>query len=149
MIFLLDKISQLKFGWNEKQLTEQDFFKLCRKYKVKVVEMPLQVDGFYYCVKGKHYIALDSKLRAVERLFTMFHEFAHFIYHVPDTNVTANFSRVGERNFKEEEADLFALCALIPKDWVENKTLKELLEEEFLPEEMLWKRKEIYDKYDL
>ena len=147
MIFFLDKISKLKLGWNQKPLNETDFFKFCQRFKIKVIEMPLQVDGFYYCVKGKHYIAINKRLRADKKLFVMFHEFAHFVYHVPDTNVTANFSRVGDRNFKEDEADLFALCALIPKVWVETKTLQELVEDEFLSEEIVWKRKEIYENY--
>jgi Zn-dependent peptidase ImmA (M78 family) len=49
----------------------------------------------------------------------MFHEFAHFMMHAPDTGVTANFHGVGRRTKKEVEADAFALCALIPRDRIE------------------------------
>lgn len=82
MIVLLEKISQLKIGWNVKPLTEEVFFRLCRKYKIKVIEMPLQVDGFYYYVKGRHYIAIDTRLTHLRRLFVMFHEFAHYLRHI-------------------------------------------------------------------
>jgi len=53
-------------------------------------------------------------------LFTMFHELGHFLLHVPDSGVTASFHGVGRRTRKEREADTFALCALIPKSFVEQ-----------------------------
>ena len=149
MIFFLDKISQIKIGWNLRNLTEQDFYKLCRKFKVIVKEMPLQVEGFYYCVKGKHYIAISNKLNGRAKLFVMWHEFAHFLRHVPDTNVTANFSGVGNRNFKEEEADIFAYCALLPLTWVKTKTLRDLVEDEGFSLEFVQKRKDIYEAYKI
>ena len=149
MLFFLDKISKLRCHWNKKPLNEHDFYRLCRRQKVGVQEMPLRVSGFYYCVLGKHYIAIDSKLKHHEKLFVMFHEFAHYLMHVPDTNETANFHGIGKKNRNEIEADAFAICALIPKPWIENRSIQELIEEEGLPVEIVKERREIYEMFKI
>ena len=147
MLFFLEKISRLRCQWNRKPLTQDDFYRMCKRHKVTVHEMPLRVSGFYYCVLGRHYIAIDSRLRQYKKLFVMFHEFAHYLMHAPDTGVTANFHGVGKRTRKEAEADAFALCALIPKTWIETRTVAELIDDEGLPESMVTQRLEIYTQH--
>ncbi len=120
MKLLVDKIKSLAFGWNERPLTESDFYKLCKRFQVSVTEMPLATGGFYYRVKGRDFIAISSRLTGSKRLFVMFHELGHFLLHVPDSGVTANFHGIGRRTRKEREADMFALCALIPKNLIEH-----------------------------
>lgn len=149
MQFLADKIRQLKIGWNERVLTEADAFKLCRRFKVTYQEMPLATGGFYFRLKGKDYIAVDSRLPHAQRMFVMFHELGHFLLHVPETGATANFHRVGERTRKEKEADLFALCALIPKLKIETMTADELVDETHLSPELIAERFEVYEKYGI
>jgi Predicted Zn peptidase len=146
MQFFLDKISRLSVGWNKRPLTEDDFYKLCNKHKITVVEMPLQTGGFYYCVKRRHYIAVNSSLKQHERLLVMFHEFAHYLMHAPDTGVTANFHGVGQRTRKEAEADIFAVCALIPRAWIEGRSVHELVEEEGFCETLVRERLAIYTR---
>jgi Zn-dependent peptidase ImmA (M78 family) len=147
MLFFLDQISELRCGWNKKPLTDETFYRLCKRRRITVVEMPLTTGGFYYCVKRRHYIAIDSRLKRFDKLFVMFHEFAHYLMHAPDTGVTANFHGVGARTRKEREADAFALCALIPTRWIEQRSADELHEEEGLPVRILKQRKEIYEMY--
>ena len=149
MNFLVEKISRLKIDWNKRVLTEDDFHLLCRRFKITVQEMPLSVSGFYYCMKRRHFIAIDSKLPAPKRLFVMFHEFAHFLMHVPDTGVTANFHGIGKKTRKEMEADAFALCALIPRTWIETRSDQEILEDEGVSLEMLRTRAEIFAKFGI
>lgn len=79
----------------------------------------------------------------------MFHEFAHYLMHAPNTNETANFHGIGKKTRKEKEADAFALCALIPKIWIETKPLHELLDEEGIPADMVVARKAIYENFKL
>ena len=126
MLLLADTISRLRINWNKRPLTEADFFKLCRKHKVAVQEMPLKVSGFYYCVMGKHCIAINSRLSPQKKLFVMFHEFGHFLLHSPSGSATANYHGFGKRTRAEIEADSFALCALMPLVWVESGRLAEL-----------------------
>jgi len=139
----LTKISDLRIGWNRRPLGENDFYSLCRRFQITVVEMPLQTNGFYYCVKRKHFIAVSSRLSRLEKLLVMFHEFAHFLMHSPDTNTTASFHGLGKTTRKEREADAFALCALIPKVWLETRELSEISDEGFSPE-MIKQRAAVY-----
>ena len=127
----LKKFDALNVGWNRRPLDEQDFYRLCRRHRVTVVEMPLRTNGFYYCVKGKHYIAVNNCLPRIKKLLVMFHEFAHFLMHAPETNTTASFHGLGQKTRKEREADTFALCSLIPKERIERRNITELIDEGF------------------
>ena len=137
MRFSLEKFSDLGIGWNDRPLTEADFHKLCRRFRITVEEIPLRVSGFYYCVMGRHFIAIDSKLPQSRKLFVMFHEFAHFLMHAPNSNETASYHGVGRPTRKEREADMFALVAMIPRRWLETRTPDELIAEEgVMPEDL-------------
>lgn len=144
----LEKLEGLNIGWNERPLGEEDFYFLCRRFRITVVEMPLETNGFYYCVKGKHFIAVSSRLPAIRKLLVMFHEFAHFLMHSPDSNTTASFHGLGKKTRKEQEADTFALCALIPKCRLENREMNELIEDGF-PVELLTERLRIHERFEL
>ena len=149
MQFLVEKISRLRFSWNKRPLAEADFYRLCRRFRIHVTEMPLQTNGFYYCMKGRHFIAIDSRLTGHERLFVMFHEIAHFLMHSPDAGVTANFHGVGKKTRKELEADAFSLCSLIPRKWIENRTPFEISDEEGIPFDLIAERLSVYQTYDI
>jgi Zn-dependent peptidase ImmA (M78 family) len=149
MHFLRKKIGQLKIGWNERPLTEADFYALCRRHRVTVAEYSMAVSGFYYCVMGGHYIAVDSKLPPKKKLLVLLHEFAHFLMHVPSTNTTANFHGMGQKTRDENEADMFALVALIPKRWLETRRPEELIEDEGVEPDWLRDRLSILEKYGI
>jgi Zn-dependent peptidase ImmA (M78 family) len=149
MKFLLDKISHLRCGWNKRPLREDDFFRLCSRKKITVVEMPLRTNGFYYCVRGGHFIAVDSRLETHRKLLVMFHEFAHYLMHAPDTNATASFHGIGTKTRKELEADIFALCALVPKPWLEDGRLREAAADEGIPGEIVTERIDVFERYGI
>lgn len=149
MLFFHDKISNLSIKWNERPLTEADFHRLCKRFKIKVEEYPLKTNGFYYSVLGGHYIVVDSRLTGFKKLFVMFHELAHFLLHTPDRGVTANFHGVGRKTRKEIEADAFALCALIPRNWIETRSADEIAVEEGIDAEIILQRFEIYERHDM
>lgn len=149
MQFFHDKITKLSAGWNDRPLTEADFYKLCRKLKITVEEYPLTTEGFYYRVMGSDYIVLDSRLTGVKRLLVMFHELGHFLFHAPDHGVTANFHGVGKKTRKETEADVFALCALIPGRWIKTRTPEEIAGDEGIPLEMIRQRLAIYERHKM
>lgn len=149
MHFISDKISKLDIGWNERPLSEVDFHRLCRRFKIGVQEMPLTVGGFYYRLMGRDYIAVDSKLPQQQKLAVLFHELGHFLFHTPESGATANFHGVGRRTRQEIEADVFSLCSIIPRAWIETRSVEELIEIEGLPAEMVKERFEIFGKYGL
>lgn len=143
----LSKIKKLDVGWNERPLTEADFFSLCRRFKITVEEMPLRVSGFYYFVMGRHFIAIDSKLPREKKLFVMFHEFAHFLLHVPQGNATADYHGVGRKTRKEKQADAFALCALIPKKHLASAEHNDLATE--FAADLIRERLELFERYGI
>lgn len=149
MRFLTEKIRHLKIGWNERELTEPDFYRLCRRFKIKVTEMPLTTGGFYYRVMGRDFIAVDSRLPREKKLLVLFHELGHFLFHTPESGATANFHGVGRRTRIECEADVFALCSLIPKKLIESKTAQELIEVEGFTPEIVAERLALLERYGL
>jgi len=148
MQFLIEKISGLRINWNKRALTEDDFYRLCKRFRITVQEMPLSVSGFYYCMKKRHFIAIDSKLAPQKKMFVLFHEFAHFLMHAPDNGVTANFHGVGKKTRKECEADVFAACAQIPRTWIESRSEQEMLDEG-IDAESLRQRFQIYSTFHI
>ena len=149
MLLLAETISRLRIRWNCEPLTEAHFHRLCKRHKITLQEMPLRVSGFYYCVMGRHFIAIDSKLPPAKKLFVMFHEFAHYLLHAPHGGATANYHGIGRRTRTEMEADAIALCALMPKTWVESDRFGELAEEAGFELEMVRDRLEIFDRFGL
>jgi Zn-dependent peptidase ImmA (M78 family) len=145
MRFFLDKISRLNIRWNEATLTERDFHSICKRLRVNVIEMPLRTGGFYYRVMGRDYIAIDSRMSGVKKLLVQFHELAHFLLHTPETGATANFHGVGRRTRKEREADIFALCAVIPRTLLDTHSPAELADDEGIPADVLAARYDILD----
>ena len=149
MRFFTDKIIKLRFGWNERPLAEVDFFRLCKRFKITVQEMPLTTGGFYYRVMGKDFIAVDSRLAPQEKLIVLFHELGHFLFHTPETGATANFHGVGHRTRQEIEADVFALCAVMPKSLIANRRPDELVDDDGFTPEMVEERRGIFVRYGI
>ena len=148
MRLLAENINKLNTGWNERPLGEADFYRLCRRFSVKVTEMPLSVGGFYYRVGGRDFIAVNSRLAGTEKLAVLFHELGHFLFHAPDNGATANFHRVGTRTRKEREADVFALCALIPRGEIETRPTEDLIDQGF-SHETIAARRAVYKRHGL
>lgn len=148
MQLIVEKISQLGIGWNERRLDEDDFHNICKRFKISVTEMPLTVSGFYYRVTGKDFIAVDSKLSGPKKMFVLFHELGHFLLHTPDTGATANFHGIGRRSRKEIEADAFALCSIIPRPVLESRSICELIDDGIDPD-ALRERVEVYRRFGI
>jgi Zn-dependent peptidase ImmA (M78 family) len=142
--FFIDNVARLRCGWNKQPLNEEDFYRLCSRKRITVVEMPLETNGFYYCVKGRHFIAVDSRLEPYRKLLVMFHEFAHYLMHAPDRGVTANFHGIGRKTRKETEADAFALCAIMPEAWIREGTILRIAEDEGIPSALVAERLKVH-----
>lgn len=115
MLLLSHKAASLEIGWNERVLTESDLYGLCGRFDITVDEQPLATAGFYYRLMGRDGIAVNSRMDPEHKLFVLFHEFAHFLLHAPESGPAANFHGIGRRSRAEVEADAFALCAMIPR----------------------------------
>jgi hypothetical protein len=133
MRFLVEKVAALRIAWNERPLTSDDLYKLCRRFHITLQEMPLAVGGFYYRAMGKDCIAVDSRLPEKEKLAVMFHELGHFLLHAPETGATASFHHIAGLTREECEADVFALCAILPMSLIEKCSAQELIDDGFPP----------------
>lgn len=147
MNFILDKLLRLQIGWNERVLDEHDFERLCRRFRIRVEEMPLRPGGFYYRVLGRDYIAIDSRLTGVRKLAVQFHELAHFLLHTPESGTAANFHGL-TRTRQEQEADVFALCAIMPLSLIRDRTPAELIDEGF-PADLVTDRFAIVERHGI
>lgn len=145
MNLIVTKFKSLRIGWNKKPLSEKELLRLCRRMKVRLQEMPLRVPGFIMTLRGITFIAIDERLEPALKLKVAFHEVGHHILHVGKPH----FYRLDTSLKDEDEAEVFALCALIPLKWVKTKTERELIEDECFSIEMVSQRKEIYEKYKL
>jgi len=148
MRLLLKRIDQLNIGWNQRPLTEEHLFELCTRFDITVVEMPLQTSGFYYRLMGRDFIAVDSRLFGPRRLFVLFHEFAHFLFHTSDTGPAVGFHGVGRRTRTELEADVFALCAVLPRALIRARTVEDLVEQGF-QRELVFERFQLSRRYGI
>lgn len=148
MRFLIDKLATLRVGWNERVLTVDDFYKICRRFRVTVQEMPLTVGGFYYRAMGKECIAVDSRLPEKEKLVVMFHELGHFLFHAPETGATASFHHVAGPTREECEADVFAICAILPRTLIENRSAADLIDDGY-PRAVVQTRLAIFERHRL
>jgi Zn-dependent peptidase ImmA (M78 family) len=147
MQFLAEKAKKLRVGWNQKPLTENDLYRLCRRFRIHVTEMPLRTDGFYYRVMGRDHIAVNSGLSGPFKLLVLFHEFGHFLFHTPESGATANFHGINLSSRKEREADVFALCSLLPRPTIEARSIDEIADETGLPAKAIADRLEIWRNY--
>lgn len=95
----------------------RDPFEIVRGLNVIVVHFPLDgVRGFYQYFQRNNIIYLDERLPEHEQRFVLAHELGHMFLHrksnaiFMDTRTQFNTSRY------EIEADLFAMCLLVPDD---------------------------------
>ena len=149
MQLIVSHIKALKIGWNERPLTEADFYRLCRRFRIRVTEMPLRVGGFHYRLLGRDFIAVDVRLGPVEKLVVLFHELGHFLLHPPESGATASFHHIGRPTRQEQEADVFAYCCLIPQRWIVERDAGEIAEQEGIPDEILAARYDVYRRHNL
>jgi Zn-dependent peptidase ImmA (M78 family) len=133
--------------WNVRPLTEDDFYRLCRKFKVRVIEIPLRVPGLFMQVGGKRYLYVSSRLRGVEWLRAALHELGHAILHTPPSGTIAYFFRLPPNSKREHEAEAFVAIALIPLCVVLSKLPWEIQEDYGYSTELIELRKWIYDNY--
>lgn len=143
MHLFIGKLGSIEPRWNVEPLVEGDFYRLCERFSIRVIEAPMSTEGFYFSMLGGHYIAVNSRLTGPLRLVVMFHELAHFLLHAPDAGVAAEFRGLGRRKRRELEADIFAVCAVIPRPYLESRSLQELIEEHGLPPTLVMQRAEL------
>lgn len=110
-----------------------DLFQECIRQGYSLIRYPLEKnDCLGFCQKRDADIIIftNSSVRLAREIFTLAHELGHVILHFGigvsdkenDTPVFENDKTLSGKseNWKEEEANLFAACLLMPKEAVEK-----------------------------
>ncbi len=111
-----------------------DLFKECDRMGYKLLRYPLGEDadlGFALKRDEDFIIFINSSIRLSREIFTLAHEIGHIILHIIDNQpFIDNNATIASGNLdeKEQEANYFAACLLMPSDEVERFIDLELLD---------------------
>jgi Zn-dependent peptidase ImmA (M78 family) len=148
MILINHVFQNLINGWNKRPLDERDFYRLCKRLDVLVIEDEsddMVGKGLYMVIEDIPTIFLDSRMQGLERLWTMFHELGHHLLHSPETCFFSD-STVHKA---QSEANAFAAIALIPEKAVRQTYLWELYDVDEFAAKLFQIRLEVFELYKM
>jgi Zn-dependent peptidase ImmA (M78 family) len=117
MNLLLSRIREVFPEFNKIAVTTEEFWRVCKKRKVIVRELPLLVNGYYERYLGRDYILLNNKLTPRQWLLTALHEWSHLQFDAPGEAEHYTLYRRAcglVDDPRERFADAFALVAVMP-----------------------------------
>ena len=141
MNFITDKLA--KYGWNERELNEEDFHLICEKEGIVVFEFEMRRNGMYGVCEDVPVILLNKKLRGIRKLEVAFHEVGHHFFHSPSLCL---FSRNMTRRH-QLEAQAVAVVALIPYHRIETLLRSDEISE--YPAKLIKFRLEVLEYYGI
>lgn len=112
MIFILSKIKNLLPEFNERSLTENDFYTICEAEGITLIEHDKPF-SWWMTVENKPFIVLNKRLRGIKRLYVMWHELGHHFLHFGSEPNQVYFSEM-TKSKAELEADILAILAVCP-----------------------------------
>lgn len=111
MIPIISQIILKKLpDWNTRVFDLEDFYKICERDGVTVLEQSIRSKGEYLVAGKRPFIILRSGLKEQMKAWIAFHELGHHYLHYPAPH---RFSR-GTYRKMDREANFFASVALIP-----------------------------------
>jgi Zn-dependent peptidase ImmA (M78 family) len=130
--------------WNIRVLTQDNFDHYCDQAGITVREVPLEQPGLYIPGNGRPQIFLNDELRGAERLFIAFHELAHHWLHPPGVRMFFGWAKQ-----IEVEADIVAVCCLIPRTVLTHYWPSEIAELYGYPHDLVRLRCEVFDRWKI
>lgn len=149
MLLALATIKRVIPGFGERPLTAEDFYRACRRLRVKGHTIPLRVDGFYMCTpRGGAHIYVNSRLNGLRWLYVAWHEVAHHVLHAPKDVTVAFFRNVSLGSKEDVEAEAAASIAMLPEPKLRRLLATPREEwEHGITEEMVGHRLKVLDTY--
>jgi Zn-dependent peptidase ImmA (M78 family) len=134
---------------NKKIYGEADFFKLCRKERIKVAELSLKdnIRGYYSNYRGRTFIIINKNLSRMKWLEVAFHELGHHFLHAPVPS-SVFFDSQNLSSKQEMEAQSFALLALIPITLLKQIEESPLLMEDY-PIYLIEQRMKLFELFGI
>jgi Zn-dependent peptidase ImmA (M78 family) len=130
--------------WNVRVMTEADFWSHADAAGIVVSEMQLEQPGYSIYCDGSPHIFIQDQLRGVDRLYTLWHEIAHYWLH----KARIQFF-LGLNQDIEFEANLVAACALIPQTMLTHYWPNEIAQEYGYPDWLIKYRQVIFEYWDI
>lgn len=120
--FALEAIRSHFPYFNERPVTEADFWRAAKRAKIIVRRMPILVPGYYQFKRGRHYILIDERLAGMDFLTTALHEFCHYLFDVPNSfaGEVLYKNNAASDDPREKFANAFALAAVLPRPDLER-----------------------------
>lgn len=137
--------------WNSRIFTEVDFDRYCRRAGIIVRHVSLDRPGWYVSGSGHPQIYLHEQLKGVDWLFVAFHELAHHWLHPPGMHLF-HTSTATAQEFEvviEQEADVVAMCCLIPQTVIKYYEPAEIVEVYGHSYEIIRLRQHIFDRWQI
>lgn len=131
--------------WNKRVLDEADFYEICEKKKIAVLNLSIRSKGEYLVYKDQAFIILKPGMPRSLRVWVQFHELAHALLH---TQINSHFSTSTLRKL-DTEANHFAALALMPTPLLREYKydLDEISADYNYDAELIEIRKEIFETY--
>jgi len=130
--------------WNRRVLTLEDFAAYCRRERIVVEEIESCLPDLYTIYDDEPYITIHPGLRGAERVFTCFHELAHYWLHPPGIHHLHQMHSIAEN-----EADVVAACAMVPITLLTNRWPAQIIEDYGYPPDLVDLRLEIFHRYQI
>lgn len=116
MMLCYERIKKIIPAFNERPLTEDDFYFLTEVNNIDVCEMKLKKRGYHVWDGEDDYIFIKKTLRGLKWMETAFHELFHAMLQIP-------LKYMHRR--QQLEANAFALIALIPLPMLQSYSFLE------------------------
>jgi Zn-dependent peptidase ImmA (M78 family) len=117
MIHILTQLKKAFPFFGHRSATEDDFFEYCAFSRIDVVFTPLVAIGMYVKFQGSDFIFMNDKLHGWFLRYVMFHELAHYMFHMPSqAKYGAEFFSVHSKKRNHLEAEQVAALLLLPMD---------------------------------
>ena len=148
---MINILTQLKKAFpfiGERSATEDDFFEYCAFSLIDVVFTPLIPVGVLVKFEGKDYIFLNDKLHGWFLRYVMFHELAHYMFHMPSqARYGVEFFSLHHKEKNHLEAEQVAALLLLPiNELHEVLQHPEIVHDEHM-KELIGVRLDIANKY--
>src|SRR5690242_9065854 len=128
-------------AWNVKVHTLEDFYVYCAAHSITVCEEHSVAErGLYIPCDGMPTIYLDCDLRGHEKTKAALHELGHYLFHPGGIH-----GYEGKDSGPDYEADVFAVCAMIPRTVLRSHGVGEIIEEYGYSIDLIEFRQEILD----
>lgn len=127
---LIERFSQRIDGFNVRQQTLEDLYRLCAAIGVTVVELPFRrLHGGAFEDRGEKYLYVNELLPCSERTMTGFHELTHISDHVLEVEPFRSTGNLWNVSKFERQANIIGALAWMPDPLIRGLSIEQIVTE--------------------